>query len=393
MVKKILLTVVVGLLAVFVTVSVTPAEEGVTDTEIHIGQTGPLSGPASIWGGTVKGAALRFKMVNEAGGIHGREIVHHTYDDAYNPAKTKAGVKRLQESIGMFAWLGGVGTSNGLAVMDYLVQRQIPWVGPFSGSDDWYNPPRKNVFAIYPPYRFEAESLCDYAISKQGKKNIAVVYQDDGYGHGGLEGARKAMDKYSMDLVAEIPVGREDVDFSSVVVQLRKAEPDAVLLWISPFSALRFLKTARQVGLSPQWMTSSTLSSFSTFYPLSRGLVKGLIAANFATLNKEVVEHYQEAQRPLAPDDTWDTTYVAGLFFADCMVEALKRSGENLTRDGFIKALESLDEYEHLGSPISFSPYDPDNPRTRLGPGAIYLQQCLEGGQTKILTNWIKMGK
>ncbi|MFO8048339.1 MAG: ABC transporter substrate-binding protein [Desulfosudaceae bacterium] len=391
MIKQKLLIAAVVMLAGLVAVSSTTAEEGVTDTEIHIGQTGPLSGPARIWGGTVKGAALRFKMANEAGGIHGRKIIHHTYDDAYNPARTKAGVKRLQESIGMFAWLGGVGTSNGLAVMDYLVQRQIPWVGPFSGSDVWYDPPRKSVFSLYPPYKFEAETLCEYAISEQGHKNIAIVYQDDGYGRNGLAGAEKAVKKYNLNLAAAVPVGRSDIDFSSVVVRLKNAEAEAVLLWISPFSALRLLKVAQQAGLTPQWMTSSSLSSFSTFYPLSHGLVKGLISVNYTTFDKKIVDNFKTAQKKLAPEDNWDTTYGAGIGYADCMVEALERCGRNLTRERFIRALEGIKGYQSMGPAITFASYDPDDPLCRLGARAIYLQQCLEGGQARILTDWIKM--
>ena len=87
------------------------AEEGVTDTEIHIGQWGPQSGPASPWGAVARGTDAYFKMINAEGGIHGRKLVHHIIDDAYNPAKTKAGVKKLQEGIGMFAYVSGVGTA------------------------------------------------------------------------------------------------------------------------------------------------------------------------------------------------------------------------------------------------------------------------------------------
>ena len=43
----------------------------------------------------------RIALINEKGGIHGRKIVYHMFDDGYNPAKTKAGVKELQEGIGM----------------------------------------------------------------------------------------------------------------------------------------------------------------------------------------------------------------------------------------------------------------------------------------------------
>jgi ABC-type branched-subunit amino acid transport system substrate-binding protein len=48
-------------------------------------------------------------MINEEGGINGRKIEYHMFDDAYNPAKTKAGVKELQEGVkgclhGLRAW-------------------------------------------------------------------------------------------------------------------------------------------------------------------------------------------------------------------------------------------------------------------------------------------------
>ena len=78
------------------------AEEGVTDTVIHIGQWGPQTGPAAPWGAVARGTGVLFQMINDEGGIHGRKIEYHMFDDAYNPAKTKAGVKELQEGIGMF---------------------------------------------------------------------------------------------------------------------------------------------------------------------------------------------------------------------------------------------------------------------------------------------------
>ena len=87
------------------------AEEGISDTEIHIAQWGPQTGPVAPWGSVARGTGDYFKMINAEGGIHGRKIVHHMFDDAYNPAKTKAGVKELQEGVGMFAWVSGVGAA------------------------------------------------------------------------------------------------------------------------------------------------------------------------------------------------------------------------------------------------------------------------------------------
>ncbi|RLC20411.1 MAG: ABC transporter substrate-binding protein, partial [Deltaproteobacteria bacterium] len=128
------------------------AEEGVTDTEIHIGSWGPQTGPGAAWGAVPRGTGAYFQWINDNGGIHGRKIVYHMFDDGYNPAKTKAGVKELQEGTGMFAWVGGVGTSPGLAVRDYLAKKNVPWVGPSAGSLHWVEPPQKNLFAVYPLY-------------------------------------------------------------------------------------------------------------------------------------------------------------------------------------------------------------------------------------------------
>jgi hypothetical protein len=70
------------------------AEEGLTDTEIHLGQWGPQTGPVAAWGSVARATGDYFKMINAEGGIHGRKIVYHMFDDAYNPAKTKAGNAR-----------------------------------------------------------------------------------------------------------------------------------------------------------------------------------------------------------------------------------------------------------------------------------------------------------
>jgi branched-chain amino acid transport system substrate-binding protein len=74
------------------------AERGVTDTEIRIGQWGPQTGPAALWGAVARGTDCYFKMLNDEGGIHGRKFKYYLRDDAYQPAKTKAIAKELVEN-------------------------------------------------------------------------------------------------------------------------------------------------------------------------------------------------------------------------------------------------------------------------------------------------------
>jgi branched-chain amino acid transport system substrate-binding protein len=57
---------------------------GVTDTEIRIGGVHDLSGVfAAVSTPAVNGANMYFDMVNEAGGVHGRQIRYIVEDHGY----------------------------------------------------------------------------------------------------------------------------------------------------------------------------------------------------------------------------------------------------------------------------------------------------------------------
>jgi branched-chain amino acid transport system substrate-binding protein len=370
------------------------AEEGVTDTEIHIGQWGPQTGPAAPWGAVARGTGIYFDMINDEGGINGRKIVYHMFDDAYNPAKTKAGVKELQENIGMFAWACGVGTATGLAVKDYLMERKIPWVGPAAGSLHWISPPEKYLFAVYPLYYSEAKVLTQYAIEKLGKKRIAMAYQNDDYGKNGVSGAEAVLTKHGMELVAKVPVELTDTDMKPHLMQLRKSQADMVLLWVSPVHAVRILGTGAAMQFTPQWMSTSTCSDFPLMYQISKGLWKGVIVGNFGELPDSqlpLMKKYKNAyDKYAAKGERWGVFLYAGFGFVEPMVEGLKRAGRNLTRERFVMAMEGIRDFKGIFGRISYGPYDPKYIFCRQGQNEIFLTRCLEGAGAEKLTDWIE---
>src|SRR5260221_2869271 len=72
-------------------------DPGATDTEIKLGQTVPHSGPGSIYGVLGRVGEAYFQMLNENGGINGRQIKFFTIDDAYHPPKCVAPTRRRIE--------------------------------------------------------------------------------------------------------------------------------------------------------------------------------------------------------------------------------------------------------------------------------------------------------
>jgi len=365
---------------------------GVTDKEIHIGQWGPQTGPAAPWGAVSRGTAAYFKMLNDNGGLHGRKIVYHMFDDSYNPAKTKAGVKKLQESVGIFAWVGGVGTATGMAVKDYLMERNIPWVSPAAGSSHWTNPPKKYLFSTYPVYQAEAKAICQYAVETMKKKRVAIVYQNDDYGKFGMQGAQETLAKFNLKLVAAVPAEKADMDMRPHVMRLRKARADAVLLWVSPVQAVKIVGIGKAMRFKAQWFTSSTLSDFDMMDDISKGNWDGVIAAAFAQTPDakiELMKKYRAAHKKYAAkDERWSVFYYAGMGLAEPLVEAIKRVGKELTREKVVKELEGFKDFQGIMGKISFKPYNPKDPSCRQGQKHIFLVQYKDNKFVK-LTDWV----
>ena len=384
------------------------AEEGVTDTEIHIGQWGPQTGPAAPWGAVARGTDAYFKMINAEGGIHGRKIVHHYFDDAYNPAKTKAGVKQLQEDVGIFAWVSGVGTAPGLAVESYLMERNIPWVSPSTGSAHWVDPPKKYLFALYPLYSGDAQVLVNYAVEKLNFKKIAITYQNDDYGKLGLVGAMKQMARHGLKLAAEIPVNVADTDMKPHIMKLRQVKADAVLLFVTPGHVARLIGTGKAMKFEPQWMTTTTCGDFPLMMYITKGLYAGTISATFGMLNPGQVGigNVEDVNNPTLPlmkkyyndvfkkyaakEERWGMTFAAGIAYAEPLVKGLQLAGRDLTREKLVKKMESINNFQGIMGRVSYKPFQADDPLCRLGQKEVFLAQATEDGKYKVLTDWIQ---
>ena len=370
------------------------AEEGVTDTTIRIGQWGPQTGPAAPWGAVARGTGVLFQMINDEGGINGRKIEYHMFDDGYNPAKTKAGVKELQEGKGMFAWACGVGTSCGLAVKDYLMEKKIPWVGPAAGSLNWISPPQKYLFAVYPLYYTESQILTRYAVKNLGKKKVAIAYANDDYGKNGIQGAEKELAKHGMKLVAQVPVEQADTDVKSHVMQIKKSDADAVLLFVLPGHAARIVGTAAAMQYKTQWMSTSTCSDFPMMMQITKGLWKDTIVAFFGDVPEStaplMLKYKKAFDKYAAKDERWGVFFYAGIGFVEPMVEGLKRCGKDLTRERFVKEMEGIKNFKGIFGRIDYSAFDPSDVYSRQGQKEVFVSQCLEGGKSKLLTDWME---
>ena len=361
-------------------------ERGVTDTEIRIGQWGPQSGPMSAWGAVARGTGCFFEMINAEGGIHGRKIKYFLRDDGYMAPRTKAIVKELVEDKEVFAFASGVGTATGMAIKKYLRNNKVPWVGPAAGSPHWAYPPSRYLFGTYPLYCDEAAVLVDHAVKNLKKKRIAVFYLNDDYGKVGLIGTQIALEKYGMEIVEAVSHEALDTDLSSHCLKLKESEADCVLMWPGPKHGAIMIMTAAKMGYKPQWMVTSTLSDTPIMYQITKGLFKDVFFVSFGELPDSpnpLMKKYKEAHDRYMPKDRWGVFFYAGFLFVEPMVEALKRCGRDLTAENFVKAMESIKDFQGIGPKYTFGP------DIRQGSRSVFLGKCVEKGNAIRLTDFI----
>lgn len=363
----------------------TSSVPGITDSTITIGSWAPLSGPAAAWGAVGQGTDAFFKMINEDGGIHGRKLKLLLRDDQYQPARTVAAVREMIERDNVFAFTVGVGTATGAAAQQLILDHNVPWVGPASGSTTWAYPPKKNVFSVYPLYADEAAMLVDYAIQEMDLKKLGILYLNDEYGKSGLVGTQMKLAQHEMELVEAVSVELTDTDLSSQILKLQEAGAEAVLLWSIPQHAAISQGTAAKLGFSPQWFGSSTLSDARLMHTITKGLWAGTIFASFAELptsDHPLMARYQAAREKYAPEVLSEVFFLAGFMFAEPLVEALKQAGPDVTRESLVATLDAMDGFQGIGPVISY------NPDLRQGNRSSFIAQVGQDGIAVKLTDW-----
>jgi branched-chain amino acid transport system substrate-binding protein len=364
---------------------------GVTDTEILIGQTGPQTGPAALWGAVARGTGLYFKGINDEGGIHGRKIKYFLRDDGYQPAKTRAIATEFVEQIGIFGVVGCVGVGPGMAVRDYYTENKVLMVSfGSSGVTNWIKPFNRYIFPIYPLYVDEAYGLTRYLFEQMKLAKVGVFYQNDDYGKQGLEGVERYEKEKGLKLAASVSAEVTERDLSSHALRLKSSGAQAVVMWAMPTHAALLLAECAKIGYKPQWVTSSTLADTPVMMQITKGLWSGMILSypiETPDSNNPLMVKYRAWHQKYEPNERWGTFYYSGCVYAEPLVEGLKRAGRNLTPETFIKAMETLKDWRGIGGPFTFTSTDHQ--------GAKYIRyaQVQPDSTVKILTDWVRITK
>lgn len=288
--KRLLLSLVTAM-GILHAIPAANADPGVFADKIVFGQAAALEGPAAALGQDMRvGILAAFQEANKAGGVNGRKLELISKDDGYEPTKSIEVTKKLLDEDKVFALVGPVGTPTSSATQPIAAEMGVPFVGPFTGAEFLRNPFKPNVVNVRASYFQETEAMVERLTKDRNATRIAILYQDDGFGRAGLAGAQKALEKRNMKLVAEGTFERNTVAVKSALLEIRKGNPEAVIM-VGPYKpCAEFIKLARQVKMDAQFINISFVGS--------NALAKELGNAGGGVVVTQVVPFPEDASIP-----------------------------------------------------------------------------------------------
>lgn len=336
----------------------TAAETGVDANSVTLGQSAALSGPAQELGSEMRlGAQTYFNLVNQAGGVFGRQIKLVSLDDGYEPDRAAANTKKLISEDRVFALFGYVGTPTSNAASPIFTDARVPFFGAFTGAESLRNPLNRYIFNVRASYFDETEKIIEQ-VTSVGGKSIAVFYQDDAYGKAGLAGVERALAKRSMKITSTGTVERNTVKVEAAVKDLVPKQPDAIVMISAYRSIAAFVKAAKKAGYTGQFHNVSFVGSRALADELAaegHGVAISQVVPFPFTPSSPIVAEYQKALKASGSSQP-SFTSLEGFIAARVFVEGLKRAGKDLTREKLITALESMNNVDLGGFNVNFSP-------------------------------------
>ncbi len=342
-------------------------QTGITDDEIVIGSSLALGGHAGYLGTqTLHGALAYLRHINASGGINGRRIRLVAYDDGYDPPRCLVNTQRLLIEDRVFALFCYVGTPTTVRILPLIEEARIPLVGMFTGANALREPPNPYLINVRASYYQETAAAVRYLVDRLKIREIAVFFQYDAYGFDGLRGTELALKEFGLVPVSKGSYVRGTLEVEEGLDRIRASGARSVVMIGTYEPCAKFIRMARASGYRPVFYNVSFVGADALarlLGPEGEGVVVSQVVPPPETIGSDGklwgAEEYVRLLAAYYPDDRPNFVGLEGYINARVLVEGLRRAGRDLNRESFVRAIESIRQYDlGIANPLSFSARD-----------------------------------
>jgi branched-chain amino acid transport system substrate-binding protein len=325
---------------------------------VKISQSIALSGPLGDLGQAMhQGAQVCFAAVNAQGGVNGRKIVLETLDDGYDVKRAVANVGTFLGNKDTFALFNCMGTPMIEAMLPQVVESGVPFFAPFTGAKLARPKGVRNILNIRASYSDEAEQMVQH-LTTIGIKRIGIAYQNNAFGKEVFDSVHAAMQKQQLNPLGTVTVESNGSDAATASSKLVQVEPETVIVVLAGKPALDFIKAFRAQRRGVPLYAFSVMGAAATLRAIGDdavGVAVTQVVPSPGSPAVAVVRDFHAAWK--AAEAKLEPSHLAleGYINARVFVEALKKTGRNLTRERFIDSTWALKRTDLGGFDVAFS--------------------------------------
>jgi ABC-type branched-subunit amino acid transport system substrate-binding protein len=364
-------------------------DPGLAEKSIRIGTLLPESGRTAAIGQAMSAVlAAYFEEINTRGGIYNRKLrlIVSPYD-AVQQADL-SGAERLMDKENVFAVVGAVIAGADRQIAELAENKKVPLIGPFSFFSA--DPDALNEFTFYLLSGLDAQvrALVDYAAAelKLDAPRIAVLGRGDAHQKELQTAIAEQSEARGWTSPAGCSILAERFDPSAAAQALKQQGMDC-LFYLSFRGLKPLLEAAEKIDWRPHVFLPGALAQKEMLelpagfqnkiylsYPI---LPSDQTAAGMAEFQDLLQRHGLSAKHL--------TSQISAYVAAKILVEGLKRTGKDLSREKFMRELEKLYEFQ-----TGLTPLITYGPNRRIGAlGAHIVSVDLENKNFAPVGRWI----
>ena len=363
-------------------------DPGVSESAVRIGTILPLHGAMSELGQATK-AALEayFAEVNNRGGIFNRKIELRVGDAGADPQSSRAAAERFIDNEQVFAMAGAYIAGADKEIISLVEDKEVPLLAPYTLYPEVGFPLNRHTFYLLAGLKEQARALVNFAGDKLQRQSlrIAIFGPEIGGAPGVQEAIEEQCKKRQYVSVTRVTYSRRGFDAARMIQSMRDA--DAVFMLHFGDEEIALLKEAEKLKWTPCFFITGAVAGREIID--SPAVFKDKVFLSFPTLPSDqtregILEYRALAEKYKLPGRHLPTQ-LSALCAAKMLVEALKLSGKDVTREKLITTLEGFYDFETGLTPrITFGP------NRRVGAiGAYIVTIDPEKKEFKPVSGWI----
>jgi branched-chain amino acid transport system substrate-binding protein len=307
-------------------------ESSGNDDPIVVGISLPLTGDFSEPGkGVQQGYEAWAKIVNDKGGLLGRQVQLKILDDQSNADRVVADYEQLIGKDQVDLVVGPFSTRLVVPAARVAEEYDMLFVEPAGAAKEVFEQGFKNLFYAAPAvandhYNHLAEHILGLP-ADQRPKTVAVASMDDPFAQGTAYGLRDKLKAGGLTVVVDEVYPPNTTDFSSIAAKIASSKADIVVGGSQYQDGVNLIVALQQLNYQPKLAAFSTAPTNPEFAAAIGNKTEGVLSPTGYSQdapyesNKEFVEKYT-AQFGSPPEEDQANAYTTGQVVAAAVTAA-----------------------------------------------------------------------